>query len=319
MSLKETLTENIGVKLIAFVVAVFIWFNASGQQEIDRLRAIPLVIENVSDSLTMTGIVPSQIEIRVTGTKRQLLMLGFKRVDSVIDMAGAGPGRQRISLSSANVRIPPGIDRRNIAVIEPTIVDLHLERLVSKRVQVALSTTGAIQPDLVLIDGGLQVEPSWVTVRGPESTIERIKNIPTETVDLSRLRTSGDRELLLDYDPGLITCEPAGVVFVARLSEKGERVLANVPPTILVDSHDVDVVVLPTTVSLTLVGPSALLDTLSSGDVSVLLNLSGREPGQYKFAPEVILPPGVSLAGISVDTLVVRLTKGDAADSSSSP
>ena len=83
--------------------------------------------------------------------------------------------------------------------------------------------------------------------------------------------------------------------------------MANVPPTVLLDSPDIDAEVTPATVSLTLKGPSAVLDTLSSGDVSVLVELSGRKPASYRLCPSVILPAGVELTRISADTLDVRV------------
>jgi len=100
-----------------------------------------------------------------------------------------------------------------------------------------------------------------------------------------------------------------------RVSEKGERVLANVPPTVLVDSEDYQATVTPNTVTLTLVGPRAVLDTLSSGDVSVLLNLSGLGEERYRMVPEIILPPGVELTAVSVDSLVVDVVKNPGAGS----
>jgi len=113
----------------------------------------------------------------------------------------------------------------------------------------------------------------------------------------------------LDFDPALLDCTPGEVTVTVSVSVKGQRVLANVPPTVLVDSDDVDAVVLPNAVSLTLEGPVAMLDTLASGDVSVLLNLTGRPIDQYTLAPEVIVPAGVELVGISVDSLIVRLSE----------
>jgi len=307
MNLRQSLTENLGVKIIAFVVALLIWFAASGQQEMVRLRTVPLLVENLSDSLTITGVIPSEVEIRVSGTRRALLSLGFKRVHAAVDLSGARPSRQRIPLGAGNVRVPPGFDRRNITVISPTVVDLHVERVTSRRVQVALSTTGEVPANLIMMEDDVQLAPSWVTIRGPAATVERIRSIPTQTVDLSRLKETVERELPLDYDAGLISCEPDRVMVTLRLQRRGERVLANVPPTVLVDSEKLQAEVIPTTVSLTLEGPAPVLDTLSSGDVSVLLDLTGRKPAEYRVAPEVILPPGVTMAGISVDTLFVRL------------
>lgn len=308
MNLRKSLTENLGVKVIAFVVAVFIWFNASGQQQMVRLRTVPLVIGNLPDSLTVTGSVTDRVEIRVTGTRRQLLTLGFKRVHALIDLSGARPGRQRVTLSPGNIQIPSGMDRRNVSVISPSFVDLQIERLVTKRVQASLTTAGRISDDLVMLDDGLSLEPAWITVRGPESTVGRVRTIPTRPFDLARVRESTTRAVALDFDPTLLQCDPREVTVTVEVSEKGQRVLANIPPTVLVDSDDLDAVVMPNAVSITLEGPVAMLDTLSSGDVSVLLNLTGRSAAQYTLAPEVIVPAGIELVGISVDSLIVRLS-----------
>jgi YbbR domain-containing protein len=159
----------------------------------------------------------------------------------------------------------------------------------------------------VLEDGGLSIEPAWVTVRGPASIIERVQHVTTETLELARVRETTTRELELDCDPRAIACDPDRVSVTLRVSARAERILANVPPTVLLDSDDVDAEVEPDAVSLTLEGPASVLDTLSSGDVSVLVTVGGREPASYRIAPDVILPAGVRLTAISVDTLEVRL------------
>jgi len=309
MKLKQKLTENLGVKLIAIVVAIFIWFNASGQQEVTRVRNIPVVVSGLADSLAITSTVPVQAEISVRGTKRQLLTMGFKRVRVVIDLGGAVEGKQRIALTSNEVRLPGGFDRRQVSVLSPTTVDLDIEPLVTRRVPVALSTVGAVPDNLVMTGESLRIEPATTAVRGARSRVEHLSGIPTAPFDLSKLKSSGRRELALDYDRSLFSCDPPRVEVSVSVSEKARRVLANVPPTVLVDSDDYVAHVLPRTVSLTLEGAAAVLDTLSSGDVSVLLNLSGRAPDRYRLAPEVILPPGVTLAAMSTDTLTVQISR----------
>jgi YbbR domain-containing protein len=311
MKIKQILTENLGVKIIAVVVAVFIWFNASGQQEVTRLRTIPLVVENMPDSLTITGSgIPSQVEISVRGTKRQLLTMGFKRVVLVIDLTGAAPGRQRITLTSNHIRLPGGIDRRQVTVTSARNLDLTLEPIVSKRVEIALVTTGAVPDDLVLMGETMRVWPPQTTIRGAASRVAAVKSVSTEPLDLGRVRSPFERELALVFDPSRFTCDPDRVTVTAVVNERGQRVLANIPPTVLVDSEDYVARVFPSTVSLTLEGAVSVIDTLSSGDVSVLLNLSGRPPDRYRVAPDVILPAGVVLVGMSVDTLTVQIARG---------
>jgi YbbR domain-containing protein len=139
--------------------------------------------------------------------------------------------------------------------------------------------------------------------------VEQVSSVSTEALDLARLRSSIDRDIPLVYDRERFECTPDRVTVIARVNPKGQRVLANVPPTVLVDSDDFVARVSPSAVSLTLEGAATVLDTLSSGDVSVLLNLSGRAPARYRLAPEVILPSGVSLAGISAETLTVQIRR----------
>lgn len=310
MKIKQILTENLGVKIIAVVVAVFIWFNASGQQEVTRVRTIPLVVENLPDSLTITGGgVPAQVEISVRGTKRQLLTMGFKRVELAIDLTGAQAGRQRVTLTSNHIRLPGGIDRRQVTVMSARNLDLTLEPIVSKRVDVALVTTGAVPENLVLMGETMRIAPRQTTIRGAATRVRAVNSVSTEPLDLGRIRAEFERELALVFDPTRFTCEPDRVTVTAVVNERGQRVLANVPPTVLVDSDDYVARVFPSTVSLTLEGAVPVLDTLSSGDVSVLLNLSGRPPARYRVAPDVILPAGVVLAGMSVDTLTVQIAR----------
>jgi YbbR domain-containing protein len=85
--------------------------------------------------------------------------------------------------------------------------------------------------------------------------------------------------------------------------------LANVPPTILMDEKDHLTDVVPNTVSLTLEGPQAVLDTLQSGDVSVLVDLSGKPPGRYRLAPEIIVPNGIENFVMDVDSLDIRISR----------
>ncbi|MGD8414103.1 MAG: CdaR family protein [Candidatus Latescibacterota bacterium] len=309
MGLKTNLTENLGVKLIALVVALFIWFNASGQKQVVWMKMIPISLENLPDSLVVTGHVPREAEVSIAGTKRQLMLMGLKRLKMSVDLTGAVPGRQRVSLTPRQIHLPSGFDYRNVRILEPVSLDLRLEPLVSKRVKVTPATTGAIKSDLFLLDGSLSVSPSWVSVKGPKSTIDRVNSVTTEPIDLSKVKQSSDREIAIDTQDGRFQCDPDKVIVSVRVDRRGERVFANVPPTILLDSDDYTADVEPTTVAVTLVGPQAVLDTLRYSDVSVLLNLGGVSESRRRMAPEVILPPGVELSQMSVDSLTVRIEK----------
>jgi hypothetical protein len=307
MKIARAFTHNPGAKLLALVVAILVWFNASGQEQVVRTRTAPLVFEGLPDSLGIATPLPETAEVRVVASRRQLVRVGFRRVEVVTDVSGFGPGRHRITFGAGSVRGLGGLEAGSVQVVTPDVVELEIEPLTIRRVQVSLATKGALPKNLLMMDGGIDIEPAWVTIRGPLSVVERVQHVNTRALDLSKVHGPLQRDIGIDVEQEMYTCEPRRVNLTMRVGARGERVLANVPPTVLLDSEAMDVEIIPNAVSLTLEGPAAVLDTLSSGDVSVLLSLGGRAPATYRMAPEVILPPGVRLTASSADTLEVRV------------
>lgn len=310
MNFKKALTENRGVKIIALVVALCVWIYAARQNEVEWSRTVPVTLVNVPDSLIVTGNFPEVVNILITCTKWEKTLWRFKRFDLEVDLSQAVPGRHRVVLTPLQIQHIPS---EKVEIRSPLALDVRLERLVSRRVQVTLATSGTVPKDFVIIDGSLTITPSWVTVRGPESKVQLIRTVTTETLDLSKIKDSLERELQLEVGQDQTKCEPDHVTVSVAVSALGERVLANVPPTVLIDSDDYAVVVKPSTVTLTLYGPRAVLDTLSSGDVSVLLNLGSLSEARYRMAPEIILPPGLELKAMSVDSLTVEIVENTGA------
>jgi YbbR domain-containing protein len=307
-NLARGFVANLGVKLLALLVAMVIWFNAIGQREDERSYLVPLSFSGLSDTLTVTGRVPSDVQIAVTGTRRDLLLLEFKKLSVSLNMHRAEPGRFTQRLSVSDVVLPPDVEPRKVRIISPLLVDVTLERIVTKRVRVAVSLSGGL-PGNQLLSSIPEAIPGWVLITGPESIVNRMDKVRTRPIELDRIRDSGERETALDVDGTILSCEPAKVKIGLFVSERGRRVLANIPPTVLVDELDVVAEVVPNAVSLTLEGPKSLLDTLSSKDVSVLIDLSGKSPGRYLLAPEVIVPNGIEKYIMDVDSLHVWIRR----------
>jgi YbbR domain-containing protein len=303
------LVENLGVKLIALVVALVIWFNASGQQEVSKHYIASLSFANIPDSLTTVGGIPDKVELIISGTRRELLFFGFRKIAMVVNLTRATPGRFTHQLSVSDVLLPPGIEPGDIRIIAPSSINLGVERIVTERLRVMVTVENKL-PSQQILNRLPEARPAWVRVTGPESVIRRLqqqKRIPTTAIDLARIKESINREVEIDYDREALEVVPDRVRVSISVSTRGQRVLANVPPTILIDDEAHTAEVVPKTVTLTLEGPLALLDTLSSRDVSVLVDLSGKPPGRYTLAPEVIVPDGVVSYVMDVDSLRILI------------
>ena len=62
-NLARAIVSNAGVKLLALLVAIVIWFNAIGQQEDEQTFVVPLQFVALADTLTVTGRVPPDVQI----------------------------------------------------------------------------------------------------------------------------------------------------------------------------------------------------------------------------------------------------------------
>ncbi len=308
MKLKSALVENAGIKIIAIVVALFIWFNVSSQEEMTRSFVLPVQLVNLSDSLTIVGRIPESAETRITATKRQLLYMGFKKGFVLMSLASATPGRFRQTLSATNVILPLGINPKNVQIITPTVVDLFFEPKIKRRVPVSLTLSGSVAEGY-LLNRTPSISPRMVKVVGGESYVSHLRNIPTGSVDLGRIKSSFEKEIELDFDKNLCQSFPDRVTVSISVSQRINRTLANVPPTILIDKSNLSADITPPTVSLILEGPKSILDTLSSKDVSILVDLTGKKTGVYKFAPEIIVPEGIEKFTMNVDSLVVEINR----------
>lgn len=299
--------SNIGVKLFALVVAVVIWFNAINEQEGEQVVVVPLELPNLADTLTVTGRVPENVEIEVRASRRDLLLMEFRKVAVSLNMNRVGPGRFTQRLSVSDVVFPPGVEPLRVRIISPLMIDVNVEQVATRRSRVAVTLSGSL-PNDQLLSAVPEAEPDWVLVTGPGSVVERLDKVATESIDLGKIRESGVKEVGLDT-PKSVAAEPAKVRVGIMVSERGTRVLSNIPPTVLLDEQSLSVEVVPKTVTLTLEGPKALLSSLSSKDVSILLDLSGKEPGRYRLAPEVIVPSGIVKYSLDSDSVRVFVTR----------
>jgi len=299
--------SNIGVKLLALVVGIVIWFNAISQQEEERDFVVPLELANLADTLTVTGRVPPSVEIAVRASRRDLLLMEFRRAAVMLNMSNAGPGRFTQRLSVSDIAFPPGVEPFRVRIVSPLLVDFDIEELATRRARVAVTLAGSL-PNDQLLGSVPEAEPDWVLVTGPENLVRRLDRVPTEPVDLSKIKESGAREVKIDPPP-LVAAQPDKVRIQIEISERSTRVLSNIPPTVLLDEPTFSVEVVPKTLTLTLEGPKALLNSLSSKDVSILLDLSGKAPGRYRLAPEVIVPNGIVRYSLDIDSVRVFVTR----------
>lgn len=298
---------NIGVKVISFLFAVFLWIHVTAQQVEEQPFRVPLKLSSVPDTLTIIHEVPEYVEVTIRGARSTLIKLRLLgRLKASVDLSMAKRGRVNVPLSAAVLNLSEEIDPRNVVVDNPKALNLNFEKVVSKPVPVKVAYKGGI-PKEIIITGKPVIIPDKVKAVGAASLVGGINFLTTEEIDIRNKRGRFTQEVGLQVGGRNFLVVPAKVLIEMDISKRAVRTLANIPPTLLQDDASVDLVYSPRSVSLTIEGPDELIKSIVSEDVSVILNITTKKPGTYRLQPEIIVPQGIEKYWLDVDAFEITI------------
>lgn len=120
------LFRDFSLKLLAVVIAVFLWLSVTDERIIERGFQVPLEFENVPAALRIAGDSPDVVRIRLRGSADAVAGVEPDDLAAVLDLSGAQPGRHAFDMLAGRVRTPPGVE---VTSVVPDKVSLVLARM----------------------------------------------------------------------------------------------------------------------------------------------------------------------------------------------
>ena len=181
---RQILLNNWGLKLTSLLIAFALWLMIRGGQG-ERVIAVPLTIQ-VPRNMEVVSERPNMVEITAQGYLASLTG-NLPNMTYNIDLQSAGEGEQTIPLSPAGARISPASGLRVIRV-SPARITLILEKIISKDVPVKVPIRGTPAPGFDFYQ--VTCLPSIVSVSGPRSDVNPIKEVETDPVSIEARNAS---------------------------------------------------------------------------------------------------------------------------------
>jgi hypothetical protein len=104
------LTGNLGWKVASLLLALVLWFAVEGQPQLATVQAVPVLYRNVPQGLALAADAPANVRAELRGTPQKLAPSSLAEVFVALDLESAGgPGEHSIYLSSADFRLPEGV------------------------------------------------------------------------------------------------------------------------------------------------------------------------------------------------------------------
>ncbi len=270
--------RNLGLKMMAVLLAPALWFTVAGEPQVERAIRIPLEFRNKPSHLEIVGEPLASVDIRVVGSSAILNRIEPGELVAVLDLTGARPGSRLFNMRLDSVRVPYGVDVQNIA---PATVPLELELSLRRTLTVTPAIEGEPAPGFV--PGELITEPAKVDVIGPESHVRALASAITEPVSIEGARSDVQDTVTIGVSDATVRLvEPRTAAVTVQIRPAPiERELEDVPVRWRTLGQGYSARVTPRVVHVTVRGGREAVEEMRAETIDAFVDLAGLGPGQY--------------------------------------
>lgn len=185
--LRGWLLENMGLKLVAVVLALVVYLHVYTERPATMTVAFPLEIADLADSLAIVNPGPASVAAELKGTGKQLIRLRLAEPRLKVSLAGVGPGRFQRTVGVQDLPLG-GEDGLTVAhFIGPQMLEMQVDRVQERIVPVAPRIDAAL-PSGATWSGDWLATPDRVVVRGPHSIVSKLDSLRLAPVRLDASR-----------------------------------------------------------------------------------------------------------------------------------
>jgi YbbR domain-containing protein len=173
-------TRDLGWKLLSLAIAVLLWFFVASEPELSTFVTVPVQFKDMPEGVEVASDIVESVYLELRGPSVDLRALEANRTYAVVlDMSQVGPGERTFAIGPADVRLPRGLRMERAF---PSELRFTFEKRTTAQVPVEVRFTTP-HPGYEL--AGFQVSPSVLGIVGPESRVNRVKSVATDSIDLS--------------------------------------------------------------------------------------------------------------------------------------
>jgi hypothetical protein len=175
--------RNLGLKLFALIVAIGLGVYVRGEKNAATIVIVaPVEIRNIPADQMLVWPSSPRVQLSIRGPSYLVKDVAADNPTVRLSVPPGTNSRYRVPIHAHDIEVPVGVE---VVGIEPTEIELVLDKKAKKTVSVAAPLLGKLAKDYEL--AALTLEPATVMLSGPESELSRINDLRTDPVDLNGL------------------------------------------------------------------------------------------------------------------------------------
>lgn len=191
--MKKLLFENLGLKISAILLSIFLWFfvTSSGQSEMSF--EVPIEFLNIPVDFRVVSASTKTVNVTIRGQERLMKNVRTSDIRVFVDIGSAKKGEGIYYINKDDIKLPFAMSVINI---KPSSLKLRLDETVTKTIIIKPYITGL--PEKGFFISSIAIEPESVIIRGLKSELRKINNLMTEALDITGLHETTTEELKID-------------------------------------------------------------------------------------------------------------------------
>lgn len=200
------------LKLISFLLALTLWYFVVLGKPIEKKIEVPIIYKS-SNADYLVEINPSNIAMKIETTRRVLRTFSESNLKLEINLSRYSPGVYQIRAPIEKLNLPSDI---KIKEISPDSLTVVIKKIEIKKVPVKPSY---LQENIPFKKFTLTIKPAYVTIKAPAEVLINIHYLPTEPLNIVKLRLIKEIEAEIIPPPGVISIIPKKVKIIYKEKE----------------------------------------------------------------------------------------------------
>ncbi|MEO0075690.1 MAG: CdaR family protein [candidate division WOR-3 bacterium] len=284
------LFSNLHLKIIAVLLALFIWFLAVLFRTHKVMITVPIEFVNLADDYIIAMKNTESLRLSLEGRGSDFLPLVLTKPKYKLNLTNARWGFNTYKLDFDNLPIKAPITVKSIM---PEYVEMRIDYLDNKIVPLVVPYRRDGQKGLYITK--LSYDDT-VRLYGPESQLRYINEVTSESLLIASY-SGGQlvRKLKVKVPDEKAFWSIPDSILVSATLEKEETKTIVVRPIQTIPMSRKRVILNPDSAQLTVRGPASAVKEMESSAIQIQIDISNLERGQYELPAEIILPKGIFL------------------------
>ncbi|MCK4903412.1 MAG: YbbR-like domain-containing protein [Candidatus Marinimicrobia bacterium] len=301
--IESVTSRKIGLRLGAFGLAIILWFFIVSSEMYVMVLTVPIEVRNLSEQKALREEVPELAQVRFEGTGRALfktILLNrfYKDFKLVLDLDRISDEYEFVlndyfRLYPQKIVIPNEFEIRYIEVDSPREIKISLDDY-SVRTIPTVSKIVIEPASGFIIVGDVKQEPIEIEIAGPNDIVENITSISTLVDTIIDVNTNMSQYFVLDLPHQQIQLSQTDVRLSVDVQALSEKIISEVPVSVINVPAGYRVFVSPHTVSLTIIGGIHFIENITPEDIQLTIDFNSQWNLDRQFyEPQIEVPNGV--------------------------